>query len=57
MITLIDIGKSEIKKVTDDFKIEFGNEMIAIKDLNLKNIKIYCVIMNYFENVFLYKKD
>lgn len=56
MIILIDVIKNKIQHVSDDFKISFDNEMIAIKDLNLKYLKIYCVIINYSETDFLYKK-
>jgi len=56
MITLVDVKNNKIQRVFDDFQIRFDNEIIAIKDLNLKDLKIYCVIMSDFETVFLYKK-
>ena len=45
MIEIIDKRDDTIKKVSEDYKIEYDGQEIALKDLKYQDLKVFGVII------------
>ena len=57
-IEIIDKRDNTVKKVSEDYKIEFAEQIIALKDLQYEDMKVFGVIIQEDGEINLcYKKE